>query len=225
MDELIWSVKPKLTAQERKQLIARLPVLLATLNKWLDIIQWQDAERLQFFAELAECHASIVRAPLEMSPERRIEIAVDVAQKAAEQRLAMAAKLAQDGPPATPGDAQPDAPVGSDGGAEATGDNAVGMVAMLQRGMWLQFSEADGSVRKVKLAWISPLRSLFIFATSLRQEAFSMSDEVLAGQFRDKLVEVLASDDLVGRALSQALANQTAVNDGADDNATARQSA
>ena len=81
MDDLIWSVKPKITQEQRKQLIAKLPGLLATLNKWLDIIKWQDAERLQFFAELAECHASIVRAPIDLSPERQLEIALEVAQQ------------------------------------------------------------------------------------------------------------------------------------------------
>ncbi|MDB5933968.1 MAG: hypothetical protein JWQ01_1312, partial [Massilia sp.] len=33
MDDLIWSVKPKITQEQRKQLIAKLPGLLATLNK------------------------------------------------------------------------------------------------------------------------------------------------------------------------------------------------
>ena len=92
MDDLIWSVRPKLTPDDRKQLIAKLPGLLSALNKWLDVIKWQDADRLQFFAELAECHASIVRAPLEMSPERQVEIAMQVAQQAAERRLALQAK-------------------------------------------------------------------------------------------------------------------------------------
>jgi hypothetical protein len=62
-DDLIWSVKPKATQEQRKALIGKLPRLLSTLNKWLDAIKWQDADRLQFFARLAECHASIVRAP------------------------------------------------------------------------------------------------------------------------------------------------------------------
>jgi hypothetical protein len=212
MDELIWSVKPKLTAQERKQLIAKLPALLATLNKWLDVIQWQDAERLQFFADLAECHASIVRAPLDMPPERRIEIAVEVAQKAAEQRLAHV--------PAAVGPPEAQAPAD-----EADLDEGARAVAMLRRGMWLEFTEAGGALNRVKLAWISPLRSLFIFATGLRQEAFSMSDEVLAGQFRARQVQVLASDDLVTRALSDALARQSAGNDAAVDEAMTRHSA
>lgn len=68
MDDLVWSVKPKITLEERKELIAKLPSMLAILNKWLNVVKLDDAARLQFFAELAKCHASIVRAPLELSP-------------------------------------------------------------------------------------------------------------------------------------------------------------
>jgi hypothetical protein len=195
MDDLIWSVKPKINAEERKQLIAKLPGLLSTLNKWLDIIKWQDADRLQFFAELAECHASIVRAPLEISPERQVEIAMQVAQQAAERRLELQAKA----PPPEPEPAPED-------------DDAVIEVDGLTRGMWLEFEQEDGSSRKVKLAWISPLRTLYIFSTAARQEAFSMSGEVLAQKFRDNQVQVHRPDGVVAVALSQALA-RTAVND------------
>jgi hypothetical protein len=195
MDDLIWSVKPKITAEERKQLIAKLPGLLSTLNKWLDIIKWQDSDRLQFFAELAECHASIVRAPLDMSPERQVEIAMQVAQQAAERRLELQAKAPPPPPEAAPED-----------------DDAVIEVDGLARGMWLEFDQEDGSTRKVKLAWISPLRTLYIFSTSARQEAFSMSGEALAQKFRDNLVQVHRPDAVVAVALSQALA-RTAVND------------
>ncbi|MES2115386.1 MAG: DUF1631 family protein, partial [Pseudomonadota bacterium] len=179
MDDLIWSVKPKLNADDRKQLIGRLPSLLSTLNKWLDVIKWQDADRLQFFAELAECHASIVRAPLEISPERQVEIAVEAAQRAAERRLALQAKAAT-APP-----------------APAPDDDAVIEVDSLARGMWLGFTQADGSQRKVKLAWISPLRTLYIFSTAARQEAFSMSGEQLAQHFRDQTVQLIRADGVV----------------------------
>ena len=47
-------------------------------------------------------------------------------------------------------------------------------------------SQPDASVRKVKLAWVSPLRSLFIFSTGARQEAFSLSGEALAQACRDR---------------------------------------
>ncbi|MES2264908.1 MAG: DUF1631 family protein [Pseudomonadota bacterium] len=199
MDDLIWSVKPKITSDERKQLIAKLPKLLSTLNKWLDVIKWQDADRLQFFAELAECHASIVRAPIEMSPERQLEISLEVAQKAAEHRLELQARAAAPVPQA---EAPPD-------------DDATIEVDSLARGMWLEFDQEDGGTRKVKLAWISPLRTLYIFSTSTRQEAFSLSGETLARQFRENKVRPVRAEGLVARALSQAM-GQMAVND--DDN-------
>jgi hypothetical protein len=87
MDDLIWSVKPKFTLQDRQELLNRLPAILARLNKWLSLIKWEDADRVQFFAELSECHASIVRAPLELSPDRQLELAVEAAQQATERRL------------------------------------------------------------------------------------------------------------------------------------------
>lgn len=203
MDDLIWSVRPKLKPEERKQLIAKLPGLLSTLNKWLDVIKWQDADRLQFFAELAECHASIVRAPLEMSPERQLEISMQVAQQAAERRLQLQAKAEAEEqaraelPP--PDEDEEDAIIEVDG---------------LTRGMWLEFEqgEGEGGSRKFKLAWISPLRTLYIFSTAARQEAFSMSGDELARCFRDGSASVVRAEGVVTVALSQAL-SRSADND------------
>ncbi len=198
MDDLIWSVKPKISQEQRKSLIAKLPGLLATLNRWLDVIKWQDADRVKFFADLAECHASIVRAPLDISPERQLEIAVEVAQQDALRRLekeqAAAAEAAANAP----------LPLDIDDAALA--------VESLERSQWFEFTQPDGSVRKVKLAWISPLRTLFIFSTGARQEAFSVPVEKLLTAFREDKVRLLRLDGLVGRALSEALA-QGAGND------------
>ncbi|PHV06233.1 hypothetical protein CSQ96_15375 [Janthinobacterium sp. BJB412] len=202
MDELIWSAKPKLRADERKRLIAMLPGLLATLNKWLDIVQWRDAERLQFFAELAECHASIVRAPLDITAERQLELAMEAARQSAERRAErQAADAAASAAAAAPAE---------DGAAEAGVE-----VAALARGMWLAFDEPDGTRRKVKLAWISPLRTLYIFATGARQEAFSMSGAALEARFRAGGVQVQLAEGVVGQALSRVLAG------GGDDAAAA----
>ncbi|SDF70723.1 MULTISPECIES: DUF1631 family protein [unclassified Duganella] len=187
MDDLIWSVRPKFSADDRKQLIARLPGMLSALNKWLDVIKWQDADRLRFFAELAECHASIVRAPIEMSAERQVEIAMQVARQAAERRLALQAQAAAIAPVAE------------------EGDEAAVEVDSLTRGMWLAFEEADGGSRKVKLAWISPRRTLYIFSTAARQEAFSLSGDELLRRLRAGSAQVLHAEGVVAVALSQAL--------------------
>jgi hypothetical protein len=210
MDELIWSVRPKLNADDRKQLIAKLPGLLAQLNKWLDVIKWQDADRLQFFAELAECHASIVRAPIEMSAERQLEISMQVAQKAAERRLELQAKAEAEEQAAAEARAQREAE------PDHEAEEAIIEVDGLARGMWLEFEQEDGGSRKVKLAWISPLRTLYIFSTAARQEAFSMSGEQLAERFRERRAHVVRNEGVVSIALSQALA-RAADNDASID--------
>jgi hypothetical protein len=190
MDDLIWSVKPKATQEQRKALIARLPRLLATLNKWLDAIKWQDAERLQFFARLAEYHAAIVRAPIELSPERQLELAVEAAQQDALRRVELE-NAALD--------------------RAAAREAEVSAVDGLERGMWLEFRTAEGA-RKVRLAWVSPLRTLFIFSGAGRREAFSLPAEKLAAALNGGSARVLAIDGVVGQVLSEAMA-QGAVND------------
>ncbi len=193
MDELVWTVKPKATQEQRRDLIARLPGLLTALNKWLDAIKWQDAERLQFFAELAKCHLSIVRAPLELSPERQLEIAVEAAQQDALRRIALEqAAAAQE-------EAVPE-------------DEAAQLVNTLERGMRIEFTQPDGALRKVKLAWVSPLRTLFIFSAGLRQEAFSLPVDKLQDALRAGSARVVAPEGVVGRVLTEAMqaANESA---------------
>ncbi|MGE5651108.1 MAG: DUF1631 family protein [Bacillota bacterium] len=184
MDDLCWSVKPKITVEERKNLLAKLPNIIAMLNKWLDLIKWNDAARVKFFDDLAKCHASIVRAPLELSPERQMMIAVAVAKKAAERRLQRQARQ------------QP----------EPVPDAFDLQVQKLSRGTWVEFARADAPPEAFKLAWISPMRSLFIFSTSTRQEALSVTDEELARALREGSAHIALEAGLVARALEQALA-------------------
>jgi hypothetical protein len=207
MDELVWTVKPKATQEQRKALIAKLPGLLTALNKWLDAINWRDAERVQFFAELAKCHLSIVRAPLDVSPERQLEIAVEAAQQDALRRIAQEQAAAEE-------EAQE-----KDAEQDAEQDDSASLVATLERGARLEFGQPDGSVRKLKLAWVSPLRSLFIFSGGLRREAFSLPAGKLVEGLRTGAIRVAALDGVVGRVLIEAL---QAVNDPAREPAPRR---
>jgi hypothetical protein len=187
MDELIWSVKPKITLEQRQEMVNRLPVVLSRLNKWLSLIKWEDADRMQFFADLAECHAAIVRAPLDLTPERQLEMAVEVAQKAAERRIEKRV-LAEQGVE-----------------TEVAPDDFVDIVTNLERGVWLQFTKKDGSTHNVRLAWVSPMRSLYIFTSSQKEKSFSVSTEELEQNFRDKKAQILVLDKVVDRALVAAL--------------------
>ncbi|WP_158597840.1 DUF1631 family protein [Noviherbaspirillum saxi] len=182
MDDLVWSVKPKITADERKELLAKLPSVVAALNKWLDLIRWDDEGRVRFFNDLAKCHASIVRAPLELSPERQVQIALALAKQAAERRLRRQAN-ARPEPVADAFDAQ---------------------VSALEQGAWIDFGKGEHT-RRLRLGWVSPLRNLYIFGTRERQEALSMSAEEVAAALREGRAHLVPGAGLVGQALAEAL--------------------
>ena len=67
MDKLIWSVSPKHSPEERRQLVDTLPGLLGALNRGMDELELDDSERDAFFSRLALCHSKAVshrgRAP------------------------------------------------------------------------------------------------------------------------------------------------------------------
>ncbi|CAN5816602.1 DUF1631 domain-containing protein [soil metagenome] len=183
MDDLIWSLKSKNSAEERKELVSKLPSMLSLLNAWLNAIKWDDPERVVFFSKLAERHAAIARAPLEFSPRRQLEIAVNIAQRASERRLN---KHAQDQ-------------------IEQPDDLCAQQLELLERGVWLNFIQANDAIARYKLAWVSPKRTRYIFTNRQGHDAFSISGEELVGKFRSGVVTQIVSDSVVDRALIEAL--------------------
>ena len=183
MDDLIWSLKPKNSSEERKELVSKLPSMLTLLNAWLNAIKWDEPERVLFFSKLAERHAAIARAPLELSPRRQLEIAVNIAQRASEKRLN---RHVQDQHEHIP-------------------DECVQMVEELERGVWVDFTTSTGVTTRFKLAWVSPKRTRYIFTNRQGHDSFSISSEELVAQFRSGGAVLISAASVVDRALVEAL--------------------
>lgn len=183
MDDLIWSLKPKNSADERKELIAKLPAMLTLLNAWLNAIRWDEPERVLFFSKLAERHAAMARAPLELSPRRQLEIAVNIAQRASNRRLDRFVHDKQ----------------------AHLDDEASKHVDELDIGMWVDFTDELDQVSRYKLAWISPKRTSFIFTNRQGAGAFSISGEELVRRCRNGDVTTVVANSLVDRAMTFAL--------------------
>ncbi len=181
MDDLIWSLKPKNSVEERHELVNKLPALLSSLNTWLNAIKWEDPSRVIFFSKLAERHASIARAPLEVSARRQVEMAVNVAQKASERSM----KKTKDD--------------------QTMPDQFVFFIDQIERGSWYDFTRNNGSVVRFKLAWISPRRSRFIFTNRQGHDAFSISSEELIEIFRSGKAQLISDEPVVERALQAAI--------------------
>jgi hypothetical protein len=63
-EQLVWSVKPKIDGNQRRDLVAALPLLLKRLQDGLDVASVDASERGRFFTALVDCHAVAVKAGL-----------------------------------------------------------------------------------------------------------------------------------------------------------------
>lgn len=68
MDDLIWSVQPKRSIDDRKRLVSLLPGLLQRLYSGLQGIEWEPAAREAFLSQLVDAHAGAVKASLHQMP-------------------------------------------------------------------------------------------------------------------------------------------------------------
>jgi hypothetical protein len=182
MDDLIWSVKPKSSAEERKDLISRLPSILSTTNAWLNAIKWNEPARVEFFSRLAERHAALVRIHAELSPRRQVETAVNTAQRASERRMKTQQRRQQ-----------------------ASRDAYACRLDDLKIGEWLRIARDDGSSVQCRLAWISPHRGRYLFTSRQERDPVTFTSEELAQSLRDGRAGVVAPDSLVDQALAAAL--------------------
>ncbi|HEV7949906.1 MAG TPA: DUF1631 family protein, partial [Glaciihabitans sp.] len=183
MDDLIWSVKPKVTPDERRELLSQLPSLLSMINAWLNVVKWDGSERVKFFSTLAERHAAIVRTAVELSARQQLEITLNVAQKASERRLN---KRAME---------HSDLPV----------DEYMHLVDGLEPDTWIEFLRHSGTHEKCRLAWVSPRRTRFVFVDRQGQDAYILSFDELVQSFRGNRAAIVAADSVVDRALAAAL--------------------
>jgi hypothetical protein len=78
-------------------------------------------------------------------------------------------------------------------------------VQQLKRGTWIEYRLDDGTSARAKLAWVSPLKGIYLFTNRLGQRAMSINAEGLAAKFRAGEVEILDSVPLMERAVNSLL--------------------
>src|SRR5271170_4438746 len=86
LDDLVWSVQPKRTSDERKKLVATLPNLLKRLHGGLQNVGWGGDEREQFMSNLVEAHAASVKPSLASEAMPTTAVAEAAAAAAEEAR-------------------------------------------------------------------------------------------------------------------------------------------
>ena len=208
LEDLVWSVQPKKTPEDRKHLVALLPSLLKRIAAGVPGPQWGPGEREGFMANLVEAHAAAVKPGLAsvasptaaVAEAARAEAAVakasgDTVTAARAEALAVAMAPAE---PAAP-----------DPGPPVLDDEYLEIARSMDRGMWVEFEDDDGQLSFAKLAWVSPLRGNYLFTNRQGQRAVSMTAEDLAVQFRSNRARLVEAEPLIDRAFSRVMSELT----------------
>jgi Protein of unknown function (DUF1631) len=208
LEDLVWSVQPKRTPEDRKHLVALLPSLLKRLAGGVHNQRWSQPQREAFMTNLVEAHAAAVKpsfaatssptAAVAEAAKAQAEVAKasgDAAAAAKAEALAVAMAPAE---PAAP------EPI-----AEIVDDEYLEIARSLERGMWVEFEGEDGQLAFAKLAWVSPLRGTYLFTNRQGQKAMSMTADELAERFRADRARPVEAEPLVDRAMTSVITTIT----------------
>ncbi len=206
LEDLVWSVQPKRTKDDRKHLVALLPSLLKRLSGVLLEVATASDERERFMANLVEAHAASVKPNIGSAALATAAVAEQAKAEAEEakaagdqEKAAKAEELAVAMTQAEPAPAEEE--------PEIIDDQFLEIAQSLERGAWIEFEADDGQLAFAKLAWISPLRGTYLFTNRQGLKALSMNAEELAVRFRNDRARLVEAEPLIDRAFGSVMAS------------------
>ena len=218
--ELVWSVQPKASTEDRNKLVKMIPGMVRVLRDGLSLINQSERDRDQFFASLMESHAMAVK-PVDqatyiksslLTSELRAKIdgmqlsgifPVTTVPGGIRVSTGLIMRAAQE----HHADIQMPDPLTDIARLDPVEDARVQEeIGRWQRGNWFKMWNGMEFVR-VKLRWMSPLRTLFLFAGEHDQKAHVLSSDMLKSYLARKYIEPLESMPLTKRAVDAVVAD------------------
>jgi Protein of unknown function (DUF1631) len=212
--EVVWSVQPKATADERKRLVTLIPAMTRILRDGLALIRMAQRDQDEFFQQLMGSHAMSVKPTDQATYIKHSLQSSELRVKLEGIKLTGAFPMTTvPGGIRVPTDAlmraaaehkvdlsvpEPLTDIGElDRTAEAKIDQNV---ASWTRGTWFEIWNGHEFI-KARLRWISPLRTLFMFSSGVDNKAHVMSPELIRTYLRRSYIRPLESEPLMRRAV------------------------
>jgi len=214
--DMVWSVQPKVSAEERKRLVTLIPAMTRVVRDGLGLIRMSPEDQQAFLKQLMASHAVAVR-PVDQATYIKSRVATgDLRQKLDEMSISGTA------PAGAPGSVLRVSVNAVKRAAEhhaaqleiaepLSGAPALGFeqeaeydaqIANWQRGSW--FSLHDGKqMIKVKLRWISPLRTLYMFSGGEEKNARVLSPEAIKSYLKQGWLKPLEAEPLMKRVVDR----------------------
>ena len=221
MDNLLWSVEPKADAQERTRVIKVLPNLLQVLQEGMEKVSMPVNERHHFLAQLAGYHARIMNedSPLANALQQQGSVHDYLRDPMARPPV----------PPAAPSEEQEEAVLARtlqhlvDEGAlqveEVTleeeldstenvsiadlQDEYIDKVRNLQVGNWVEMEDETGAPMRVKLSWVSPVTSRYLFVNRKGHMVSNLHEVTLVAAFQCGKARAIEEAPVMDRAVTK----------------------
>jgi len=198
MDDLIWSVKPKYTREDRHKLVTMQPSLLTRLREGMERLSIPSSERDEFIARLVHAHGRTAVNAAEGKEEatkatqaKSTSGEETVIQKAVARTAAMRKPEKRSPKPVT------DVP--------EPHDDYSAKARQLTTGTWMEFCGSDGKGQRAKLSWISPITNTYLFTDRKGLKVGNYSLDELALLLRSARARALDTAPLMDRAVSTVL--------------------
>lgn len=178
VEELIWSVQPKVEPPERQRLLKAIPELLKKLRDGLNNISFDQHRAAQLFKDLQTCHIAALRGESDAGDSALLEEVI------------------------------PDEVLlGTDEEQEVIEDEFLDKSKALAVGQWIDWQEDDAAWTRGKLSWRSEVTSNCIFVNRKGMKVAEMTLHELAALFRNGRARILEdlNTPLMDRALSAML--------------------
>ena len=231
VDELVWSVQPKISPEDRRQLSTRLSQMLKVIKRGMVTLEMPVPECSKFLSMLASLHvvaiknieeSSIAARKLSHLPAATAPVAArsaDVNDPSSEEFIKRGlARIFERkvGEPieldidfsAFEADSVGEAPR-AEAAAEAPADTDleryVEQVTTLDLGDWMEFTDSDGSVARGRFTWISPTTGRYLFTNRQGDMMRDTSLIDLAQQLKDHRAIIIhaEADPLFDRVLGE----------------------
>ncbi len=213
--DMVWSVQPKVSADERKRLVGLIPGMTRVLRDGLSMIRMSEQDQQNFLRQLMASHAVAVR-PVDQATYIKSRVATgELRQKLDEMHitgnvpitvsggLKVSAGAVQRAAENHAAEVLMPEPIAGTPALSFEQDEAYDeQIAAWQRGSWFNFYDGK-EVIKVKLRWISPLRTLFMFSSGEEKSARVLSPETIKSYLRQGWLKPLESVPLTKRIVDR----------------------
>lgn len=216
LSDLLWTMTPKGTPEERQRMVSLLPDLLRRLHAFLDKVGVPPEEKEPFIDALAQQHSKVIKGVRKVAEKKAAGDPKEGAKAGGEAKDTRPLALSAAGSVAS----QNLAPtvvvtriVQEDGteietmsvSGRAAGSRPVRNinVGAIKRGDWVEFMAESGESLRARLSWTSPARGVMLFTNPQTAKAVSISPEAMAIQLKRGQAKILGDDPMIERALTK----------------------